>query len=119
MTRRSAVYPGHALTIAVCIMEKYNNMRSASRNAVNTKGQVFDFPAALGDEDIPGAGSCVYSALYVLEMDTDKAIEYSHDLWKSECENGYSNKYKEGYEEAKALEDRFRELHSTWGKLKV
>jgi hypothetical protein len=102
------VYPGHALTIAVAIMEKYPSLEEARKKGRN-------YPQALEDNDIPGAGGPVYCALDVLAIgDDDKAIEQANYFWQGECGESYASRYDEGMQEAKALESRFRELRKNW-----
>jgi hypothetical protein len=110
------VYPGHALVIAICIMEKYPSLEEALKPCVSKHtGEPHGYPNALGDQDIPGAGSCVYLALDVLKMeDIEKAIEFANTLWKGECSDGYKDRYNTGVEQAKELEPVFRELRTRW-----
>ncbi len=109
-------YPGHALVIACCIMDKYPSLAEARKPCINKKtGEKHGFPEALGDNDIPGAGGCVYCALDVLEIeDIDKAIERANYYWQGECGEAYASRYDDGMNEAKELEPLFREMRAKW-----
>lgn len=107
--RHNYTYPGHALVIATVIMEKYPSFAEV-RN-----GEKYGFPEALGDDDIPGAGGCVYSALDVLaKEDVEEAIALADYFWRGACSGCYADRYNKGAEEAKDLEPLFREMRTKW-----
>ena len=56
----TAIYPGHPITIAFCIMKAFPDYASAAEHPNN------EAPAALASSRIPGAGGCVYNALQLL-----------------------------------------------------
>lgn len=108
------IFPGHALVIAIRIMEEYSSLEDAQKPAFSY-GKVFDFPDALGNEAIPGGGGPVYSALSLLEMeDDDKAIEWANYCWEGECSTGYKERLEPGKQAAKELEPLFKELRMKW-----
>lgn len=75
----AAVYPGHPVTIAYCIVRNFDSLKVAS-----DKGKTF--PGALESNDIPGAGGCVYSALDFLRklasgMGYQEAVDRADATW--------------------------------------
>lgn len=115
------IYPGHALVIAICIMQRYPSLEAASEpsrgrpSGDDGKQEVFSHPAALGDGEIPGGGGPVYSALHILHMDDeDMAIAHAQYCWEGECSGAYKDRYEQGVQVAKELEPLFRVLWATW-----
>ena len=114
--RRHVVYPGHPLVIATFILAKYGDDLS---RAFEYAGVISDFrcPAALADNDIPGAGDCVSSALDLLhrimkgERSPADSIEFAHKRWTAERQDcGYRDRLEPGEAQAKAIEPDFLEL---------
>ena len=71
-----AIYPGHPVTIAYIIMSKYKNLEMAQA-------------LALGNNDIPGAGGRVNSALRLLQERNEgkglmELFEWADSVWNSE-----------------------------------
>jgi len=105
-----AVFPGHPIVIAVAIMKHYPSLEDAF---VRTERNC---PMALEDENIPGGGGNVYSALdalrYVIDgtMNIDEAVKYCNDVWDSVDDNAVKKpeRYFKGIEEAKEYEPIFR-----------
>ena len=101
-------YPGHSLIIAIHIMQKYPSLKDALR----TGGK---YSKALEDNEIPGAGSCVYQALTILEKEKpEDAISLADYFWKGECSGCYAPRYDKGVQEAKELEPLFTQLFKEW-----
>lgn len=79
-----AVYPGHAVTLALLITHAFPSLEAAE-----AKGRVF--PAALESNDIPGAGGNVYAALALLRnlrdgMLWEVAVRWADESWGA-CDN--------------------------------
>jgi len=113
LDQNSFVYPGHPVVLAVMIMKKFASWKEAS---ARTK---YTFPAALGSQEIPGAGGAVYSALDVLKriklgISCEDALAEANRVWKIERDNGYAHNYAEGQKKAEALIPLFKELIKSW-----
>lgn len=109
--REQTIFPGHPLVIATIIMKHYPNLDEAF-----AKKEDHSFPNALEDQNIPGAGGNVYSALDALRyvrdglMGIDKAVEFCNEVWAS-CDDNqrlHPEKYERGMAEAKEYEMVFR-----------
>jgi hypothetical protein len=109
-----AVYPGHPVTIAVCIVETYRTFEDAF--AITES----NWAAALGATAVPGAGGCVASALVFLRslksgMAFEAACAGAAETW-AHCDDQRKNnstRWQEGQEQA----DRFKEklaARSAW-----
>lgn len=124
-----AVYPGHPITIAYCIVRNYPSLAEA---LAVPEGRIY--ASALGDNDIPGAGGNVRAALDVLRQAAkDEALDtvfaLADDMW-GRCDgmkNGgphpsdprfgrdhYLKCYKEGQDQADRFKKPLAELLATW-----
>lgn len=125
--RNYFVYPGQPLVIAVQIMEHY---KTASAAFAITK---YQWPHAVGNSQISGAGDTVRLALDLLAFYRDNrlksepeglhqqlvkaTVERAHMLWNSTTGAQTGNHVKAnrpGLIAALALEDRFRQLLASW-----
>jgi hypothetical protein len=112
----AAVYPGHPVTIALCIVANFDSFAEAS---------AWDqCPAALKHIDIPGAGGCVYNALNTLDhlchgQDPDKVFSMAEACWER-IDNQKDNRpkrWKAGTEQAKPLRKKLlKTLEEKWLK---
>jgi hypothetical protein len=88
------VYPGHALTTAFCIVTHFGSLSEAMAKTGKT-----NYPDALTDQRIPGAGGCVWSAIYFLRylveqsMDWEAAVQWAADRWREETSSAYKDKW--------------------------
>jgi hypothetical protein len=97
-----SVYPGHPVTIAYLIMQKYPSLAAASK--VSTRS---GFGAALSDIDIPGAGGRVHAAMSLLQRRAEGAsweelFARADDIWEGE----HFDKHELGQQQA----DRIKPL---------
>jgi hypothetical protein len=114
--RHEVVYPGHSLVIATFILRKYGgDLKEAFARKMD--GDQYLCPAALADNDIPGAGDCVYSALDILqsvmkgEATPTQAVAAAKKRWSYErAECGYAEKLVPGEDQAAQIEHEFLEL---------
>ncbi len=108
-----AVYPGHAVTLAYAIMQAYPSLEAALTRRANES-----FPEALGNNDIPGAGGCVYSALEILRLaysvGLDAAFERGDEIWLSETQTAYTDRRLPGQIQADGLKEAFRTIFASW-----
>jgi hypothetical protein len=108
-----AVYPGHPVTLALCIVNNFPNWEAA----IVKKN---DIEAAVGCIEIPGAGGNVYAALDILSqlrkgMPFDKAMERADYVWGQCDDHKAMNKprYVTGQEQADRFKDKLKE-HAAW-----
>jgi hypothetical protein len=104
------VYPGHPITIAHEIVKRYPSLEAASASA-----SVFKFPAALGNNDIPGAGGRVYAALGLLQRRAggeswDSLFAWADGIWESEK----FSRHKEGRQQALERREELMRLCRSW-----
>lgn len=97
-------YPGHPCTLALLVLRKYPQIAAAFKPTEHV------FPEALGDSDIPCAGSAVYQALDLIRyvrngtLTPAAAIQWGVDRWKVDASGVYADRYEEGVaEEAKVV----------------
>src|SRR4051812_31063959 len=86
-----SVYPGHPIVIAYLVTFAYPNLTSALTPDIQPDGAPYGWPSALGNNDIPGAGGCVHSGLYVLKRIRDgltvkQSLEQADQTW-GQCDN--------------------------------
>lgn len=100
----SAVYPGHPVTVAYCILNTFDSLGAAEVPSG------YGFPAALGACEIPGAGGCVYVAMDLLRRmrDEDQAVEavlWADGQWSrtDNQESRYPDRWREGQYQANEL----------------
>lgn len=91
---REFVYPGHPITIAAYIVEKFPSLAAASElNQHNT-------PVAVASNDIPGAGGNVYHGLELLHNIRDNglpaALTRAKEVWRIYTKDAYQNRRDEG-----------------------
>jgi hypothetical protein len=94
-----SVYPGHPITVALMITEMFPDLESADRPTEHV------FPAALGSQDIPGAGGNVYAALELLRSlkrgkDFEKGMADAEKQWLSQVEGYRDDRVAEGSRQA-------------------
>jgi hypothetical protein len=107
-----AVYLGHPLTLALLIINKYKDFASAS----NMGSQ---FPVALEDCDIPGAGGEVYAALDLLRSiqngtPVEKAVDDCMAHWKLYNAGGHLDRVQPADIQAKVLRPKFMAAIAVW-----
>ena len=108
-------YPGHPTVLAALIVMKFPSFGEAS---VRLPGATY--PRALGDEDIPGAGSSVYAALGILEMigkvGIDDALIHAEDYWTELCagDKKFPGEVELGREQAVKAADYLRSAFPNW-----
>lgn len=98
------IYPGHPCTLALLVLRKYPQIDEAF-----ARGR--EFPNALEDSDIPGAGGAVHQALWLIgcvrkgTLTPDAAIQWGVDSWRTGRLGGdHRDRYEEGVaEEAKVV----------------
>lgn len=100
------VFPGHPITIAVFIMQRFDSLSEAQ---AYTKGHR-DWPDTLGDPRVPGCGGPVHSALDFLRNirigGWEVAVERAEEAWKDYTTGCYDKYFEDGAamaEEHKAL----------------
>lgn len=91
-----AVYPGHPVTIAYIIFQKYSSLEDAFATG-------YQFPRALEDNDIPGAGGRVHAALRFLRgyqggQELKELFALADRIWASE--RGCFRDHEKGQEQA-------------------
>ena len=106
------VYPGHPLALALLVTRVFPSLEAATFKSG-------DYPRALSDCRIPGAGSNVYAALDLLRCakrnSVDAAIEYGATYWRTSMES-YPNAQRAvaGQQQADSIEAVFRSTAGTW-----
>ena len=115
--KHEAMYPGHPLTLAVIILAKYEGNIESAFAPKRDKGGGYHCPNALADNDIPGAGDCVYQALdlirdvYKGRISPEKAIEHARKTWQHDRTYvGHADRLVPGQEQADALAGAFLTL---------
>lgn len=96
----SPVYPGHPITTAWFIVNKYPSFETASERRPE-----HDYMNALEDNDIPGAGSEVHAALEFLgKLNAGglwgDAVKWADDHWSYSCAGGHGRKVAPGQTQA-------------------
>lgn len=109
-------YPGHPTAIALVIMEKYASFAEAMH-----KKEGAQYPNALGDSDIPGAGGNVYSATDLLQVlvkeGPEAALEWGDQAWLRCTGPGTGNiekSYEPGQQQVDDIKLRFLEKARQW-----
>jgi hypothetical protein len=113
--KEQAVYPGHPVTIAFCIVNAFETYEEAFAPTPH------NFAEALGSCAIPGAGGCVSSALHLLShlrqgLDTTKALEIADDTWArtDSQKEQYSERWAKGQEQADRFKAKLLERSDWW-----
>jgi len=115
-SREGFIYPGHAVPVALAIMRRYPSLEEAY-----AKGK--QFPRALEDDLIPGAGGSVYYALTMLRwvadgtMSLEDALKAADRNWKTECSgqhNSEPDRFESGMEAVQQIMPAFRETLTAW-----
>lgn len=112
-----AIYPGHPMTIAYCIINKYKSLEEASKLSEH------NCPEAVGDGDIPGGGGSVYSALDFLHninkgVPIEIAIKEANKTWKSYCWGPHADRAEPGQKQANNIKQKFIEAAFSWQLIK-
>lgn len=116
----SAVYPGHPVTVALCIIRHFPSLAAATnRGPADVWGHAP--PNALSDSTIPGAGGNVYLALDLIQVlakgiDFDTALANADKDWAncdSQAKGGFTGEkdkdyYVKRWQEGQAQADRFK-----------
>jgi hypothetical protein len=116
-----AVYPGHPVTIAYCIVDQYESWEAAS--FCRDDSHICE---ALGDSAIPGAGGCVSAAiahlkrLYVEKTDPEVVFQMMDDTWDRTDNHSdtakYFNRWQAGQKQANNFKPRLiKKLKEKWG----
>lgn len=109
------VHPGHPLTIALVIMSRF-----ASLDEARLRGGSHNYPAALTEGDIPGAGGEVYSALALLsdiEAGTVSVADAPAEAarrWADSGAGGHTDRVAPGQIQANRLSDDFISKAREW-----
>lgn len=108
------VYPGHPLTVAWFIVNKY-----PSFDVANATCPGHQFSNALGDNDIPGAGCAVTTAMHFLKKLVDgepweKVVAWADNAWRSGKAGGHGRKVAPGLAQANALKPHLKAKSSWW-----
>lgn len=114
-TPEVAVYPGHPITLAWIITKVFPTFEEAFKTTE------YNWAAALGSIDVPGAGGCVHNALHVLQMlqqgePLETAFAFADDMWArtdTQKEND-PKRWKEGQEQADKVKPLLRQRESWW-----
>jgi hypothetical protein len=110
--KEDAVYPGHAVTLALLIVHAFDSLEAAEAKGRN-------YPAALGSHLIPGAGGNVYGALGLLRwlkggMGWGLALKAADDAWAS-CDGQFgTDRWRKGQEQADRLKMALHDRVGTW-----
>lgn len=122
----SAVYPGHPVTVALCIVRHFPSLEVAMGRTQNDSSFLgVSRPNALGDGTIPGAGGNVYLALDLLHVLAkgivfEEAVAQADKDWAecdSQAKGGYAwdknpedhrDHYLKRWQEGQAQADRFK-----------
>lgn len=114
----NAVYPGHPVTIAFCIVHTF----AAYEEAIGIPDGK-PYPGALGDNRIPGAGGCVWGALDLLSklrggMDPTEAFQLADDFWTRTDGQKENNpeRWQKGQDQADLLKAKLLEFSDWWAK---
>ena len=137
-----SVYPGHPVTVAYLIVKIYPNYEEAFAG----DGTVWDYPNALSDNRIPGAGGNVSSAISLLRdlresnhklsakgkecSVWEAAMCWAAESWSTcdgqakggydgnsaELVKRYKDRWKLGQEQADRLEPLLLECENWWTK---
>lgn len=110
------VYPGHPLTIATVIMHCYETLDAAAANTEH------NWPAALGNGDVPGAGGEVYVGLDLLlniragKVSIEEAPAEAQARWLRNGAGGHTDRIAPGQEQADRFQELFLSKASEWFK---
>lgn len=116
--RLEAVYPGHPVVVALCIMRAFPSLDEALAKSTHS-----DSPRALTSDAVPGAGSNVWGALDLLReiqnqgWSPDQAFDRARERWIRDTGPGtgnHENMHGPGQEQAEAWREAFIEKLSTW-----
>lgn len=107
------VYPGHPITVAWYIVNKYGSFEEANKNTKH------GWPRALGDNDIPGAGGEVYMALDFLNKLVDGAtwedvVAWADHHWRDYKAGGHGRKVAPGQTQANYVKPLLKAKSSWW-----
>jgi hypothetical protein len=108
------VYPGHPTSLALLIMMAFDSFPEASM-----RHPEHQFPMALGNQSIPGAGGNVYHALELLAHGRKHGVEFALE-WGDTCwrrcvgPDNFGDRYELGQAQADSIKERFRSIAADW-----
>jgi len=116
------VYPGQPMVCAAAQVQVFENLDEAAAPSIDKRtGERHGWCKAESHIDCPGAGSHNTYAIacmmrYREHKDIDKLFADLHDQWGRIVlpQAAFRDKYDEGLEKAKKLEDALRELLPAW-----
>ncbi len=122
-----AVYPGHPLTIALCVVRTFKTLAEATEVDPESPSR---FLRALTDGAIPGAGGCVHLGLDVLRRlesgESWETVEAWADRAWAECDDQakgggsvenkarYIERWKKGQAQADVFKSALRAESAVW-----
>jgi len=129
ITPDHALYPGHPVTIAFCILKAFDNFEQATEKPYGD-----NTPKAVASRLIPGSGGCVYSALDFLSAlrkgaGLEAAFEQADATWcrvdgqkegggsyaKDEADRQrFIQRWKDGQAQADLIKPLFKDRESWW-----
>lgn len=128
--RMDAVYPGHPITVALCIIRQFASLEEA-----HGRDPLTGFTRASTSGAIPGAGGNVALGLDVLDMlkkgeSWENVVKFADEAWAgcdSQAEGGPSffqprdpqrfiDRWRQGQEQADTLKETFRAEVESWVK---
>lgn len=110
------VYPGHPITVAWYIVNKYPSFEEAIKVPAGR-----EFENALADNDIPGAGGEVVGALTFLKKLVDgepweSAVAWADARWRDGKAGGHGRKVAPGLAQANYVKPLLKAKSSWWKK---
>ena len=110
-----AVYPGHPIVLAFCIIKAFKDFQTASEKGTDNT------PHAVASTRIPGAGGCVYAALDLLAslhkgVSLKAAFEDADAFWDRTDDHKVRQKacWAQGQAQADAIKPLFSGNESWW-----
>ncbi len=112
---QTLVYPGHAVAVALQIMNAFPNLDAANKRDDD------EFPAALNHPEVTGAATEVFSALQLLTWARDygvspeQFIQRANETWTaSRMKGDHADALEPGQQQADDLRDAFIAKYSQW-----
>lgn len=111
-----AIYPGHPVTLAFCIVYAFPTYEAAFAKTGH------NWAAAMGDSRCPGSGGCVASALDLLRSlkqktaTFDEAMAEADRVW-SVCDDQQTRnplRWKEGQDQANQIKTLLKRKRPWW-----
>lgn len=108
------VYPGHPVPLAYLIMHAYPDLETALARDGNSP-----WPAALGNQSIPGGGGEVHAALALLAairngVSPAEAVMKASACWRDNRAGGHPRAVDPGQAQAEHVLERFYALLDNW-----